>query len=89
MTNRTIGTAHRVTTSVAARAFANGQTVAVSANGYAEFPVTALTQVHSNRSTSWHALTTDVHMWRNRYPNQRYYLVDYADAGAGTTEVSL
>ena len=37
--------------------------------------VTAITTTHDRTRTTWDALAADVKEWRNRYPNQRFYIV--------------
>lgn len=68
--------ARRVTTEEARAHFEAGGTVLVSEYGHeASHPVTSSTTTHTRESTTWEELTGLVAMWRNRYPNQRYYLV--------------
>lgn len=72
-----IGTARLVKFHDARRAFADGATVLISErNDSPTRPVTRLTTTHNRDSTSWDALTEQVNMWRNGYPNQRFYIVD-------------
>ena len=68
--------AHRVHQSRARTHFAKGGSVLVSEYGHETMkPVHASTTVHNINTTSWDALVTDVRMWRNRYPNQRFYVI--------------
>lgn len=60
----------------ARRHFAQGGAVLVSEYGHElSRPVRASTTVHTNATTTWDALANEVREWRNRYPNQRFYVV--------------
>jgi hypothetical protein len=73
-----IGTATRVTIWQAKREFNRGGIVLVSEHGHeATRLVYPHTVTHSRDTSDWNALAADVSMWRNRYPNQRYYTVSY------------
>lgn len=68
--------AYRVTQHEAKRRFAEGFEVAVSERGHElSFPVSTMTGTHHRSSTTWAELVAQVRMWRNRYPNQRFYVV--------------
>lgn len=72
-----IATARRVTIHEAKRHFDMGGKVLVSERGHKEtLPVTANTTTHSSATTTWASLCADVKMWRNRYPDQRFYVVE-------------
>lgn len=72
-----IATARRVTIHEARRHFDKGGSVLVSERGHKETqPVTANTATHNNVTTTWANLCADVKMWRNRYPDQRFYVVE-------------
>lgn len=78
MGNDVIGTARRVHQREAHAAFNRGETIAVSDRGHEpSFDVYRTTTVHSADSTTWTDLLEQVQTWRNRYSNQRYYIVDY------------
>lgn len=78
MTNNAIGTAYRIHKRDAAKFFKNGATIAVSDRGHEEtFDVFPYTYAHNRETATWEWLTEQVDTWRNRYPNQRYYLVVY------------
>lgn len=69
--------ARRVKFYDARRHFQNGGTVVVSENGTtAELLVTEATTVHTRDTTTWEYLAGQVAMWRSRYPNQRFYVVE-------------
>lgn len=68
--------AHRATFHDAKRAFADGATVLVSDSGQDRVTVHRATTVHTRETTTWEALADQVREWRNRYPNQRYYVVE-------------
>ena len=71
-----IGSAHRAKFHDARRHFLAGGTVLVHENGYdLTRPVTNLTTTHSGGQAEWDALVESVRMWRNRHPNQRFYVV--------------
>lgn len=70
-----IGTAHRVKIGEARRHFEAGGAIAVSDQGHEEsFGVYPITVTHDKSRTEWQALRAEVAMWRNRYPNQRFYV---------------
>jgi hypothetical protein len=76
-TSQVLGVATRVTTAEARRHFRDGGTILVSAYGHeTEHPVTSNTTTHTRETTTWEELTGLVEMWRGRYPNQRYYVVE-------------
>lgn len=67
--------ARRVSTEEARRYFEAGDTVVVSENGHEPvYRMHATTVVHTRETTTWEELSGLVEMWRNRYPNQRYYV---------------
>jgi hypothetical protein len=69
-------TAIRVTMHEARRAFDAGRPVLVSEFGREPTTrVTRLSMFHTKETTTFEALREQVNMWRNRYPNQRYYVV--------------
>ncbi|AAN12858.1 hypothetical protein SEA_YEET_208 [Mycobacterium phage Yeet] len=69
-------TAVRVTYYEAKRAFENGATIVVSERGHEETLRTSeSTTTHTRETTTWEELREQVNMWRGRYPNQRYYVV--------------
>lgn len=77
--------ARRVEYHEARRHFQAGGRVLVSEYGHdLTQPVTPTTTVHSNTTTTWDELAATVAKWRNRYPNQRYYIIDNEPA-VGTT----
>lgn len=60
----------------ARRVFELGGRVVVSSDGYrTTLTVTPATTVHTRETTTWPDLVEQVNTWRNRYPNQRYYVV--------------
>lgn len=68
--------ATRVTMHEAKRHFEAGGAVLVSEYGHEPTQtVTAITTTHDRTRTTWDALAADVKEWRNRYPNQRFYIV--------------
>lgn len=69
-------TAVRVTMHEARRAFDAGREILVSEFGNERMTrVTRLTMTHTRESTTFEALRAQVNLFRNRYPNQRYYVV--------------
>jgi hypothetical protein len=69
-------TARRVTKPEAKRHFLAGGTVLVSEyDAGPTCPVTPLSTVHRGGAAEWAELEEAVTMWRNRYPNQRFYTV--------------
>lgn len=82
----TCGTARRVTIHEAKRHFAAGGKILVSEYGHeTTCTIGPLTTTHDRARTDWDALTGDVETWRNRHPNQRYYIVNDTTAPAGVT----
>lgn len=76
MSNK-LGIARRVKFHDARRTFSNGGEVLVSEHGHeAERGVYRDTTTHTRETTTWQELVDGVNMWRNRYPNQRYYIVE-------------
>ena len=68
--------ATRATMHEAKRHFEAGGAVLVSEHGHEPTQtVTAITTTHDRTRTTWDALAADVKEWRNRYPNQRFYIV--------------
>lgn len=68
--------AHRVKFHEARRHFLAGGTLLVSEHGHERSrPVTDLTTTHAGGQAEWDALVADVREWRNRYPNQRFYII--------------
>lgn len=73
--------AHRVKRHEAKRHFDDGGSVLVSERGHElTVSVSASITTHDSSTITWNELTTSVKMWRNRYPNQRFYII----AGDGT-----
>lgn len=71
-----LATAQRVTRPEAKRHFDDGGSVLVSEYGDERTcRVHVGTTVHSNQTTTWADLVEQVDMWRNRYPNQRFYVI--------------
>jgi hypothetical protein len=69
-------TATRVHQREAHSAFLAGAQILISEHGHeASRPVTSSTVTHSRESIAWGELVEMVTMWRNRYPNQRFYVV--------------
>ena len=74
---KTMATARRVKLTEAREHFANGGEILVSENGHLETVyVSGMTTTHSLETTTWDQLLELVTMWRNRYPNQRFFIVD-------------
>lgn len=70
------GIARRVTMHEAKRAFEAGAEVLVSEHGHeAHRFVGRQTTTHHRDRSNWSELVASVRMWRNRYPNQRFYVV--------------
>lgn len=68
--------ARRVKMNEAKRHFNSGGEVLVSERGHElELPVHRTSTTHTSSSTTWAELTATVREWRNRYPNQRFYVV--------------
>lgn len=60
----------------ARRWFEAGGTVLVSEYGHEPTrPVTNISTTHNRESIAWDDLVYYVREWRNRYPNQRFYIV--------------
>lgn len=79
--------ATRVTMHEAKRHFEAGGAVLVSEYGHEPTQtVTAITTTHDRTRTTWDALAADVKEWRNRYPNQRFYIVPTVDACTCSTD---
>jgi hypothetical protein len=79
--------ATRATMHEAKRHFEAGGAVLVSEYGHEPTQtVTPITTTHDRTSTTWDALAADVKEWRNRYPNQRFYIVPAVDACTCTTD---
>lgn len=79
--------ATRATMHEAKRHFEAGGAVLVSEYGHEPTQtVTASTTTHDRTSTTWDALAADVKEWRNRYPNQRFYIVPTVDACTCSTD---
>jgi hypothetical protein len=69
----------------ARRHFAGGGSVLICEYGDREsFVVTLSTTTHDQTTTTWDALAEQVRMWRGRYPNQRFYIVQAAPAKTET-----
>lgn len=68
--------ADRVKFHDARRAFAAGAAVVVSEYGHeSTLTVHKHTTTHTRETITWDELAADVRMWRNRHPNQRFYVV--------------
>lgn len=68
--------AHRVHIREARAAFANGAEILVSERGHETTRnVYPTTTTHTRDTVAWSELVDMVDMWRNRYPDQRYYIV--------------
>jgi len=79
--------ATRVTMHEAKRHFEAGGAVLVSEYGHEPTQtVTAITTTHDRTRTTWDALAAMVKEWRNRYPNQRFYIVPTVDACTCSTD---
>ncbi len=79
--------ATRATMHEAKRHFEAGGAVLVSEYGHEPTQtVTASTTTHDRTRTTWDDLAETVNMWRNRYPNQRFYIIPRPDnEGTGCT----
>lgn len=75
--------AERVHANTARKHFENGGRVLVTETDEANFVVvTPGTTWHSRETTTWEELSSQVRMWRSRYPRQRYYIIpDTAPVG--------
>lgn len=72
-----VGWAERVKFHAARRHFESGGEVLVSEYGHeTAIEVTNMTTTHTKATTTWEYLAEQVRMWRGRYPNQRFYIVD-------------
>lgn len=71
----------RTTQAAAGRAFAAGATIVVADRRAELVLVTPETTVHTRDTTTFPALLEQVRMWRNRYPSQRFYVLE-ADTAA-------
>jgi hypothetical protein len=68
--------AKRAKQNEAKRHFLAGGSVLVSEHGHElTSAVTSTTTTHSGGIAEWETLVSDVRTWRNRYPNQRFYIV--------------
>lgn len=68
--------ATRVKQHEAKRHFDAGGSVLVSEWGSEPTQLVSVgSTTHNNQTTTWSSLVEDVRMWRNRYPNQRFYIV--------------
>jgi hypothetical protein len=75
--------ARRVHVQDARAHFEQGGTVVVSERGdQLAFPVGPNTTTHDRTRITWEQLTETVQDWRNRYPRQRFYVVEDAPAPA-------
>lgn len=76
--------ARRVTMLEAKGHFDAGGDVVVSERVHEETClVTPNTTIHNARNTTWKELREQVAMWKNRHPNQRYYIVPDTAAAHG------
>lgn len=79
--------AKRVTMHEAKRHFEAGGAVLVSEYGHEPTQtVRPDSTTHDRTRTTWDALAADVREWRNRYPNQRFYIVPTVDACTCSTD---
>lgn len=79
--------AKRVTMHEAKRHFEAGGAVLVSEYGHEPTQtVRPDSTTHDRTRTTWDALAADVKEWRNRYPNQRFYIVPTVDACTCSTD---
>jgi hypothetical protein len=68
--------AKRAKQTEAKRHFLAGGSVLVSEHGHElTCLVTSGTTTHHGGRAEWDALVSDVRTWKNRYPNQRFYIV--------------
>ena len=74
----TTGTARKVHKAEAHAHFLDGGEVLVSTYDRDELNVTSLTVTHTAETTTWAELCEQVRMWANRYPGQRFYIVERA-----------
>ena len=74
--------ATRVTMHEAKRHFEAGGAVLVSEYGHEPTQTVHPNSTHDRTRTTWDALAADVKEWRNRYPNQRFYIVPNAETVA-------
>lgn len=76
MSTTEITYATRATQREAKAHFDAGGAVLVSEHGHETTrPVGPMTVTNTSETTTWSALVEGVRTWRNRYPNQRFYLV--------------
>lgn len=74
-------TAQRVTMHEARRHFEAGGDVLVSERGHERTQLVGPdTTTHNRERTTWEELAATVKEWRNRYPNQRFYVVEEVPA---------
>ena len=66
----------------AKRHFEAGGAVLVSEYGHEPTQTVHPNSTHDRTRTTWDALAADVKEWRNRYPNQRFYIVPNAETVA-------
>lgn len=79
-----VRTARRVKMLEAKDHFDDGGDVVVSERGHeATYLVTPNTTVHNNRNTTWDELRFQVSIWKDRHPNQRYYIVPDTESAHG------
>lgn len=80
---RDLLTAHRVSPDTARRHYAAGATVIVASdNRGATLAVGPSTVTHDNTRGTWETLAADVDTWRNRYPDQTYYVMPGGELNA-------
>lgn len=72
-----LGVARRISAREAKAIFDDGGTILVSERPEKDFVVDHMTNVINNTNYKWDELVTQMEVWRNRYPNQRFYFVDY------------
>ena len=86
---RILTLADRTTVAEARRNFAAGGGVLVSEHGHEPRQVVYLdTTFHTRETTTWEALCSDVRQWRNRYPNQRFYVLRPVDIPTTVAELA-
>jgi hypothetical protein len=80
-----LGSATRVTFWEARRAFTAGDVVIVTENDEgSQIHVWDSTTTHDRTTTTWTWLAEQVRTWRNRYPRQRFYIVEHTDTDGCT-----
>jgi hypothetical protein len=72
-----LGVARRISAHEAETIFNDGGTILVSERPETAFVVDHMTNVVTNKHYKWDELVQAIEVWRNRYPNQRFYFVDY------------